>query len=372
MKFNDLDIINSNLNNRILTNLTKTIKENKFIFSKEVNKLEKKLKKLSNSRYAITTGSGTDSIILSLMAIKQEKKKNEIIIPAFSWLSVAEAVLLLGYKPRYADVDSITFNISVKDVQKKINKKTLAIISTSLFGRTCDLIELKKICKKKKIMFIEDAAQNFGSKIGKKNSCSIADITCTSFFPTKNLGGYGDGGAIFTNKKSFYDKILKLRNHGQTKYSESNMIGLNSRIGSLQASVLNEKIIEFRKKIKNQVKTYKSYQKFFEKNFISGFPKYKSGDSVSHFNILVKKRSSFIKHLKKYNIDYKIYYPKPLYKQFNQKLESKILMHNSENICKEIISLPFNDHSKKRHIIVLRALQNIINKNKDYFFEKKK
>ena len=168
MKFNDLDIINSNLNNRILTNLTKTIKENKFIFSKEVNKLEKKLKKLSNSRYAITTGSGTDSIILSLMAIKQEKKKNEIIIPAFSWLSVAEAVLLLGYKPRYADVDSITFNISVKDVQKKINKKTLAIISTSLFGRTCDLIELKKICKKKKLCLLRMLLKILALKLEKK------------------------------------------------------------------------------------------------------------------------------------------------------------------------------------------------------------
>lgn len=371
MKFNDLDIINSNLNNRILTNLTKTIKENKFIFSKEVNKLEKKLKKLSNSRYAITTGSGTDSLILSLMAIKQKKNKNEIIIPAFSWLSVAEAVLLLGYKPIYADVETMTFNISVKDVQKKINKKTLAIISTSLFGRSCDLIKLREICKKKRIMFIEDAAQNFGSKIRKKNSCAIADITCTSFFPTKNLGGYGDGGAIFTNKKNLYDKILKLRNHGQTRYSESNMIGLNSRIGSLQASILNEKTLEFRKKIKNQIKTYKSYQKFFEKNFITGFPKYKSGDSVSHFNILVKKRPSFIKNLKKHNIDYKIYYPKPLYKQFNQKFDRKILMNNCENICKKIISLPFNDHSKKRHKMVLRALQNIINKNKYYFFEKK-
>ena len=145
MKFNDLDFFNSNLNNKILTNLTKTIKENKFIFSKEVIKLEKKLKKLSNSRYAITTGSGTDSLILSLMAIKRKKNKNEIIIPAFSWLSVAEAVLLLGYKPIYADVETMTFNISVKDVQKKINKKTLAIISTSLFGRSCDLIKLREI-----------------------------------------------------------------------------------------------------------------------------------------------------------------------------------------------------------------------------------
>ena len=125
------------------------------------------------------------------------------------------------------------------------------------------------------------------------------------------------------------------------------MIGLNSRIGSLQASILNEKTLEFRKKIKNQIKTYKSYQKFFEKIFITGFPKYKSGDSVSHFNILVK-RPSFIKNLKKHNIDYKIYYPKPLYKQFNQKFDRKILMNNCENICKKDYILTFQRPFKKK------------------------
>ncbi len=371
MKFNDLDIINSKLNYQILLNLKYVINKNKFIFSEEVDFLEKKLKKLSHSKYAITTGSGTDSLILSLMALKKLKNKNEIIIPAFSWLSVAEAVLLLGFKPVYVDVDLQTFNLNVEEASKKINKKTLAIISTSLFGRSCDLIKLKKICKKKKITFIEDAAQNFGSKINKINSCSIADITCTSFFPTKNLGGYGDGGAIFTNKKDYYNRILKLRNHGQKKYSQSDMIGLNSRIGSLQAAILNKKINTFGNKIKKQVKTYKSYQNFFEKNSISGFPKYKLGDSVSQFNILVKKRSLLINKLKKNKIDYKIYYPKPLYKQFKQKINKKIFLNNTENICKKIISLPFNDHSNERHLKVLHILQNIINKNKDYFFEKK-
>ncbi len=371
MNFNDLDLINSKLNKKILINIKKVIDRNNFIFSSEVYNLEKKLKNLSNSKYAITTGSGTDALILSLMAIKDHKDKNQIIIPAFSWLSVAEAVIFLGFKPIYADVESDTFNISVKDVLQKINKQTLAIISTSLFGRTCDLIKLKKISNKNKIILIEDAAQNFGSKIDNKNSCGIADITCTSFFPTKNLGGYGDGGAIFTNKKNFYKKIVKLRNHGQKKYSESDMVGLNSRIGSLQAAVLNKKIIYFREKINNQIKTYKSYQRFFEKNFITGFPKYKSGDSVSHFNILLKRRSLFINELKKSNIKYKIYYPKPLYKQFNQKINKKLFLFNTENICKKIISLPFNDFSNKRHSKVLKVLQNIINKNRDYFFAKK-
>ncbi|MDC3043623.1 aminotransferase class I/II-fold pyridoxal phosphate-dependent enzyme [Candidatus Pelagibacter sp.] len=372
MKFNDLDLINSDLNHVIIKNLKKVIKNNNFIFSQEVTTLENKLKILSNSKYAITTGSGTDSLILSLLSLDIKRNKKEIIIPAFSWLSVAEVVLLLGFKPIYADVEIETFNIDIKDVEKKISKNTLAVISTSLFGRSCNLLKLKKICKINNVIHIEDAAQNLGSKIKNKNSCSIADITCTSFFPTKNLGGYGDGGAVFTNQRKIYKKILLLRNHGQKKYSYSDFVGLNSRIGSIQAAVLNKKIKNFKIKINNQIKVYKSYQRFFKKNLISGFPEYKSGETLSQFNILLKKRSEFIKELKKVNMEYKVYYPKPLYRQFNQKIKKKMFLRNSEYICKQIISLPFNDNSKKRHNKVLNTLQVIIDKNKNYFFEKKK
>ena len=157
------------------------------------------------------------------------------------------------------DTDIKSFNLDVIDVKKKITSKTKAVISTSLFGRTCELDLLKKYLPKK-IFLIEDGAQNFGSVYKGKNSLNFADISCTSFFPTKNLGSFGDGGAIFTNNKKVIDRVYKLRNHGQKKYSIASIDkpGLNSRIGSIQSSILIQKIKKIKYKISKQNRLYKN------------------------------------------------------------------------------------------------------------------
>ena len=192
-------------------------------------------------------------------------KDDEVIIPSFSWLSVLEVVLLLGLKFKFVDTCLKSFNLDIKSLKKTINKNTRVIISTSLFGRSIDLIELKKICKKNQIILIEDGAQNFGSKIGNLSALNIADLTCTSFFPSKNLGCYGDGGAIFTNKKSLAVKLKKLRNHGQSKYNESRLVGINSRLGSLQASILIEKLKDINNKKINKFFCIKNMKNFLTK-----------------------------------------------------------------------------------------------------------
>ena len=372
MSFNDLDLYNNKINKRINRDIYLTLKENNFIFGRSVLKFEKQLSKFVGSKYAVSVGSGTDALLLSLLSL-QLKKNDEIIIPSFSWLSVLEVVLLLNLKPIFVDTDTKTFNFDNSKIENLISKRTKVIISTSLFGMSADLIRLKKICKRKGLTLIEDAAQNFGSKIGKYSACNIADLTCTSFFPSKNLGAYGDGGAIFTNKKKYFDKLVMLRNHGQDKYNESKLVGINSRLGSLQASILIKKLRDIKKKKVRHQKLYLNYSNFFKKNQIEGFsyPRQKNlyDDMNSQFSILVKNRNLFIKNLKKYNIDYKIYYAKPLYKQFN--LNNKIFLKNTEFVCKSIISLPFNDFSKSRFKKVLVKLKKIISKERGIFFEKK-
>ena len=372
MRLNDLDLYNKYLNIKIRNIINKSLKENNFIFGDSVKKLEKKLSELSGSKYTITVGSGTDALLLSLMCLDL-KSGDEIIIPSFSWLSVLEVVLFLKLKPVFLETNLNDFNIDISSVEKKINKKTKALISTSLFGRSVDLIQLKEICKRNKITLIEDAAQNFGSKIGKLNSCNIADFSCTSFFPSKNLGAYGDGGAIFTNNKKFYKILIKIRNHGQIKYNKSSLVGLNSRIGSIQASILLQKLKDFKEKKKIHKKVYFDYSNFFKKNKIVGFPLDRNGtkfdDMNSQFSILIRKRSLFIRYLDKYKIDYKIYYSKPLYKQFN--LKNNLYLKNTEFICKRIITLPFNEFSRKRFNYVLKNLSKVISTNKGIFFEKK-
>jgi UDP-2-acetamido-2-deoxy-ribo-hexuluronate aminotransferase len=369
---NDLDIYNKNLKKNILVKLKNAVNENNFIFGKNVKKLELLLAKFTGSNFVVSVGSGTDALMLSLISLNL-KKGDEIIIPSFSWLSVIEVVLLLKLKPVFVDTNINDFNLDVNHVKRLINNKTKVVISTSLFGRTCNLFELKKFLPKR-ITLIEDGAQNFGSLYKGKSSLNIADISCTSFFPSKNLGSFGDGGAIFTNNKNINKKLLQLRNHGQVKYSlTSSKPGLNSRLGSLQATILIEKLKKIKSKIINQISFYKKYQNFFSKNEISGFPEIRNTavirDSYSTFNILVKKREILIKDLKKHKIPFKIYYPKPLYNQYN--LKKKIRFKNTEFLCKSIISLPFNDISKKRFTNVIKSLKKIIQNNKKIFFEKK-
>jgi len=372
MKFNDLDLYNNHLNKKIIKDLKNTISENNFIFGKSVIKLENTLSNLTGSKYAITLASGTDALLLSLMSLNL-KADDEIIIPAFSWLSILEVVLLLKLKPKFVDINKNSFNCDIKKIENTINKKTRVIVSTSLFGRSADLEILKNICNKNNIVHIEDAAQNFGSYIKNQNSCNIAHITCTSFFPSKNLGAFGDGGAIFTNNKIINNKIIKLRNHGQHRYNESKFIGVNSRIGSIQASILNSKLKDFKNKKKRQQTLYKKYCNFFDKNNITGFTRPRHNrefnDMNSQFSMIVKKRNLLIKYLKKYKINYKIYYSKPLYRQFSYK--KKVYLENTEFVCKKIISLPFNDISISRFSSVLKKLQKIISKDRGIFFEKK-
>ena len=371
MRFNDLDLYNAYLKSEIKNKINKVLNQNNFIFGDEVNKLEKSLSKFTGSKYTISVGSGTDALMLSLMCLNL-KPWDEVLIPSFSWLSVLEVVLILKLKPIFLDTKLEDYNLDTSTVEKLINKRTKALISTSLFGRTIDLVKLKKICNKYKIVLIEDAAQNFGSKMNNISSCNIAHITCTSFFPTKNLGSFGDGGAIFTNNNKYYNILRRLRNHGQANYNNSNIVGMNSRLGTIQASILLHKLTDIKKKKDRHKKIYEAYSNFFEKKNIVGYPLSRKknifDDMNSQFSILVKKRSLLIYYLKKYKIDYKIYYSKPLYKQFN--LKNNIYLKNTEFICKKIITLPFNDFSKHRFNLVIKCLEKIISLNKGIFFEK--
>mgnify|MGYP006075566651 CR=1 FL=1 len=369
MRFNDLDILNNKILKKIKLRTQKIFKSNNFIFGDEVFELEKKLANITNSNHCVSVGSGTDALLICLLSLKLNKS-DEVLIPSFSWLSVVEMVLLVGAKPIFLKTDKNNFNLDINYIKKKINKNTKAIISTSLFGRTVDLIKINKICKRNKITHIEDAAQNFGSKINNIDACSIADMTCVSFFPSKNLGCFGDGGAIFTNSKKKEKIFQLLRNHGTEKYSKGEIVGLNSRIGTLQAGIILEKLNYFDKQINLQRGIYKNYQNFFNSKNIKGFPIMIKGDqnAYSHFNLIVKNRKKLILYLLKFKVPYKIYYSRPLYKQYN--LKNKFKCNVTEEISKNIISLPFNSIDFKRHEKVLKIFDKIITTDRNIFEEK--
>ena len=353
--------------------------------------LENKLKKLVGTKYCITCSSGTDALLMSLMAMNI--KKNDIIFTSvYSYISTAEVIKLLGATPVFVDVDSETFNIdpsklntaikATKLKNKKIyplpkevvgnkNKFNLkGIISPNLFGNPADYLNIKKIAKKNKLFIIEDAAQSLGAKLNNKFSGSFGDIGCTSFYPTKTLGAYGDGGAIFTNNSKIYKNLISIRVHGQThKSGYFDRLGLTGRLDTLQASILLVKLKYFLNEIKLRKKISMNYKKLLADCKQVELPKnYKKSFSVwSLFTIKLlseKIRDKVINNLKKNQISYGIYYKYPfhLQKVFSDYGYKKKDFPIAEKLSKTSISIPMDPYLNNNEIfkitkVIRRAVE---------------
>ncbi len=372
MNFFDIDLQYQKYKKQLDFNIFKTLKSTQFILGKEVRKFEKQIAKISQTKYAVGTSSGTDSLLIALLSIGI-KKGDEVITSSFSWLSVSEVILLVGAKPIYVDININDFNINHLEISKKINKKTKAIITTSLFGYPSELKKIRKLAKRKKIKLIEDSAQSFGAKIDGKPLSKYADITCYSFFPSKIIGAFGDAGGVVTDNKNIYDKLIAIRNHGQKKYGISNkFIGLNARLDEIQASILNMKIKIYKNEIVKRNYVVNKFIKLLSNQGIIGFTKVEKNKRhvYGQFSLLVKKRKSFINYFKKKGIPTKIFYPQPLYRQYKQNLLFK--KKHTEFCCAHIVSIPINIYSNKRFEKVYSCLKSLIKIDEKIFYKKKK
>ncbi len=339
-----------------------------FILGNEVTKLENQLSKYVHSKFCIGVSSGTDALLIALLSIDL-KKNDEVIVPNFNYISSIEVIKLLGGNPVLIDVNKDNSLINEELIEKHITSKTRAIIPSNLFGLMPDYTKIHKIIKKyRNIVLIEDAAQSFGSKFKNKMSCNVADISCTSFFPTKILGGYGDSGAIFTNNKKIYNKMLHIRSHGQLKKYHHKYIGLNARMDTLQASILISKFKILKQEIISRKKIYYEYFNYISKNFdnseIQILKKNKYNTlNYSYFTIIVNNRAELIGILNNYKIPFMIYYPKTLSQQraYYDKESTKIC-NISAKLTKKIISLPLNAYINKKELnIMLYALKKFKN-----------
>ena len=285
--------------------------------------------------------------LLSLMAIGI-KKGDEVISSPFTFVSTIEVITLLGAKPVFVDINKKTFNINEDLISKKITKKTKAIIAVSLFGQCPDFKKINAIAKKKKITVIEDGAQSFGAKQRGLKSCNLSTIGCTSFFPTKTLGGYGDGGACFTNNIILAKKISQLRSHGQKKKYKYDSIGINGRLDTLQATILLEKLKVFKKESALRIKvanTYNSLIKKYNKNIKTPLIEKFNTSIYSQYSLLLKKRKLTTDNFVKKKIPFAIYYPKPIY-HFTPYKKYKSHCPITDEVCREIIHLPMNPYLK--------------------------
>ena len=341
--------------------IKKVIKSSSFINGPIVKEFQKNLQEYLNVRHVIPCANGTDALQISLMALDL-KKGDEIITTNFSFASTIEVILLLGLKPVIVDIDPKTFNIDPSLIENKITERTKVIIPVHLFGQSCRIEEIIEIANKNNLQVIEDNAQALGSQykfsnLEKQMTGTIGDIGTTSFFPSKNLGCYGDGGAIFTNSDNLAYKMRGIVNHGMYERYYHDEIGVNSRLDSIQAAILNVKLKYLDKYNQSRQQSANLYNQAFQKVDKIQTP-FVESDIDSHvyhqytLKVPSEFRDSLAEHLSKNNIPFGIYYPLGFHEQkaYKQEFFSDKDFPVTNKIKDQVISLPMHTELTRKQI----------------------
>ena len=355
MKFIDLGAQQKTIRAKIENRVLNVLDHGRYIMGPEVFELEEKLAEYVGVSHCITCASGTDALLIPLLA-KGIGQGDAVITTPFTYIATAEVIALLGAEPVFADIYPNTFNINpyeIKNAIKRAKSKGLhpkAIISVDLFGLPSRHRIIDEIAKEENLFTIEDAAQGFGGSIRSKKAGSFGEVASTSFFPAKPLGCYGDGGAIFTNNKNLADKMKSIRVHGSglDKY-ENIRIGINGRLDTIQAAILLEKISIFNSELISRNKIADYYTENINSQFQKPYVPKKYFSSWAQYSILAKNekhKNSIILSLKKSDVPVMVYYKIPLHLQkcFNQLNYKPGDFPISEDVSKRIFSLPMHPY----------------------------
>ena len=341
---------------RLESDIDKRIKavleHGQFIMGPEIDELEEKLSKFSDSKYCLSCSSGTDALLISLLA-QGISSGDKIITTPFTYIATAEVIKLVGATPVFVDIDPQTFNIDCKKIDRALNnlKGVKGIIPVNLFGLPADFDAIYKITSYyDNIFVIEDAAQSFGALYKERKSCSLGDIGATSFFPAKPLGCYGDGGAIFTNDDAIYDIMKSIRIHGQGKNKyDCDRIGLNGRMDTIQATILLSKLSIYKEEINLRQDVARKYSDRLKDCLEVPYIPEDCMSVWAQYSILLPNESvrrSVIQSLQKNSIPSMIYYQKPLHiqKAFKDLGYRFGDFPVSEGISSQILSLPMHPY----------------------------
>ena len=347
IKFLDLNKQQKTIEKSLKSNIDKVLSESKYIMGPQVKELEKKLEEYTNSNYCITCSSGTDALILSLLALNIGKG-DIVFCPSFTFPATAEAILIVGATPVFIDVGLDTFNICHKNLSnaieicKKKGLNTKAIIPVDLYGLPTNFDKINNIAKAFDLHVIADAAQSFGAIFKKKKVGSLTEITTTSFFPAKPLGCYGVGGAIFTKSQKVKEKLESLRAHGKGrgKY-DINQIGMNARLDTIQAAVLLSKLEIFDWELRERNRIAEIYNSEFNETFQTPHVFENTVSAWAQYTLRTKKREKILDFLKEKSIPCMVYYPKPMHLQpAYRKFILNVDLSNSVDLSKTVFSIP--------------------------------
>ncbi|HFU74686.1 MAG TPA: DegT/DnrJ/EryC1/StrS family aminotransferase [Arcobacter sp.] len=324
----------------------KVLDNSNYIMGNEVKALEENLEKFTSAKHAITCSSGTDALLLAMMALDIQPD-DEIIATPFTFIATAETIAFLKAKPVFVDIDEKTYNLDASKIEAQITPKTKAIMPVSLYGQPADMDAIQAIADKHNLKVIVDGAQSFGSTFKGKTDSSLGDISTTSFFPAKPLGCFGDGGALFTNDDALAQKIKSLRVHGQSKRYHHEYIGMGGRMDTIQCAVVDVKLKHYAKDLKRRQEVAQKYTEALkDKALILPYIDERATSAFAQYSIRIQNRDEVQVQLKEQGIPTAVHYPMPLHLQecFEYLGYTKGDFPIAETVSQEILSLPMNPY----------------------------
>ncbi len=340
IKFIDFEREFAEIGEKAAEAMLTTQKSGRFVLGENVEQFEKEFSRYVGARFGIGVNSGSDALFLAVKALGISKN-DEVITVSHTMCSTVDAISRNGAKPVFVDIEPDTFTMDVSKIETNISDRTRAIIPVHLYGQPVDMTPLLRIAEEHDIPVIEDACQAHGSTYCNKQVGNLADIGCFSFYPTKNLGSYGDAGMITTNNKELAEKLAKMRNYGQsTRYSQD-FVGINSRLDEIQAAVLRVKLQKLDEWNERRRKNAKLYNDLLEDKNITTPIEREYAKHVYHLYVIThNKRDGLKNHLMKNEIQTLIHYPTPVHKQ--KAYATKANLPITETTCERILSLPIH------------------------------
>lgn len=359
IEFIDLQAQQARIKSQIDAAIARVLAHGQYILGPEVIELEEKLVAYTGAKHCITVANGTDALQIAQMALGIGPG-DEVITPGFNYIAAAETVALLRAKPVYVDVDTYTYNLNPDLLEAKITERTKAIIPVSLYGQCADYDAINAIAAKYGIPVIEDAAQSFGASYKGRKSGNLTTIACTSFFPSKPLGCYGDGGAIFTNDDELARVMRQIARHGQDRRYRHIRVGVNSRLDTLQAAILLPKLTILDEEIAVRQQVAQRYTQLLNQTGIVSTPKVEAHNrsAWAQYTVQVPKREQVQDRMMQAGIPTAVHYPTPLNQQ-PAVADASVHLPVGDAVAQKVLSLPMHTYLDEMVIQrIVQALQN--------------
>lgn len=358
IQFIDLKKQYQELKSSIDARIHRVLDHGQYIMGPEVAELEAKLCEYTGASYCITVASGTEALLIALMAIGI-KPGDEVITTPFTFVATAEVIVLLGAKPVFVDIESDTCNIDASKIEAAITAKTKAIMPVSLYGQPADMDEINEVANRHNLVVIEDAAQSFGADYKGKKSCNLSTIGCTSFFPSKPLGCYGDGGAIFTSDHELAKAMREIRVHGQEKRYVHTRVGVGGRMDTIQCAIVLAKLERFEWEVEQRLNIGARYNQLLAGKVKAVIQRPDRTSVFAQYTVFVENREAMQEKLKAAGIPTAVHYPVPLHLQPAYKSVCLAIgrLEKAEALAREVMSLPMSaDLCAEDHDQIIRMI----------------